>query len=282
VNPTTRQTPDAPATISSSTVCLRAEQLAVGYDSHPVVQGLTLELRAGQALALVGTNGAGKSTFLKTIAGLQPPLAGRLEVLGTYPGGTSGRMAYLNQFQSSELILPLRAADVVRMGRFSARGLLGRMTREDDDLVIASMKRMQVDNLVNAPLRSLSGGQQKRIYLAQILARNADLLVLDEPTAGLDAAGKEVYAEALKKELARGASIVVATHDIREAGTCDLVMLMARRVVALGPAREVITPNALLETFGIILVSDAPGRGLAVVESEHGHDDDQAGPAGGD
>ena len=133
---------------------------------------------------------------------------------------------------------------------------------------------MRADGLGNAPLRSLSGGQQKHVCLAQVLARDADLLVLDEPTAGLDAAGKEVYAEALEKELARGASVVVATHDIREAATCDLVMLMARRGVALGPAREVITPDALLEAFGIILVSQAQGRDLTVVESEHGHDGD--------
>ena len=268
----TRQTSDAPTGVSRPPACIRADQIAVGYAGRPVVQGLTLELGTGQALALVGMNGAGKSTFLKTIAGLQPALAGRLEVLGTQPGGASGRVAYLSQFQSSGLILPLRAVDVVRMGRFPAHGLLGRMTTADDDLVLASMKRMRVDGLVNAPLRSLSGGQQRRVYLAQVLARSADLLVLDEPTAGLDAAGKELYAEALKQELARGATAVVATHDIREAATCALVMLLARRVVALGPAREVITPNALLETFGIILVSQAQGQGLAVVESEHGHD----------
>ena len=271
---TTQRTSDPATGVSHYPACVRAEQLAVGYDSRPVVQGLTLELGPGQALALVGMNGAGKSTFLKTIAGLQPALAGRLEVLGTQPGGASGRVAYLSQFQSSGLILPLRAVDVVRMGRFPAHGLLGRMTTADDDLVVASMKRMRVDGLVNAPLRSLSGGQQKRVYLAQVLAREANLLVLDEPTAGLDAAGKEVYAEALEKELTRGASVVVATHDIREAATCDLVMLMARRVVALGSAREVITPDALLETFGIILVSHAKEGGLAVVESEHGHDGD--------
>jgi ABC-type Mn2+/Zn2+ transport system ATPase subunit len=274
VNAATRQISGAPVGVSHSPACMRAEQLAVGYDGCSVVQALTLDLGAGQALALVGMNGAGKSTFLKTIAGLLPPLAGRLEVLGTHPGGVSGRVAYLSQFQSSGLILPLRAVDVVRMGRFPAHGLLGRMTTEDDDLVVASLKRMRVDGLANAPLRSLSGGQQKRVYLAQILAQNADLLVLDEPTAGLDAAGKEVYAEALEKELARGASAVVATHDIREAAICDLVMLMARRVVALGPAREVITPDALLETFGIILVSHTKEGGLAVVESEHGHDGD--------
>ncbi len=271
---TVRQTPHgSTVTLHQAPARIRAERLSVGYDRRPIVQGLTLDLQSGQALALVGTNGAGKSTLLKAVAGLLPVLAGRLEVLGTYPGGAASRVAYLSQSQSSGFILPLRALDVVRMGRFPAHGLLGRMTSTDDDLVMAAMRRMRVDDLANASLRSLSGGQQRRIYLAQMLARAADLLVLDEPTAALDAAGKELYAEALKQELARGASVVVATHDIREAGTCDLVMLLARRVVALGPPREVITPDALLETFGIILVSQQAG-GLAVVESEHGHDHD--------
>jgi len=250
--------------------CLRADQLAVGYAQQPIVHGLTLGLGAGQALALVGMNGAGKSTLLKTIAGLLSGLAGSLEVLGTVPGGAPTRVAYLSQFQSSGLILPLRAVDVVRMGRFPAHGLFGRLTRTDDDLVRNALQRMGVEGLAEASLRALSGGQQKRVYLAQVLARRADLLVLDEPTAGLDAAGKERYAAALRQELARGAAVVVATHDIREAATCDLVLLLARRVVALGPPKAVITPAALLETFGIILVSQDAG-GLAVVESEHGH-----------
>jgi ABC-type Mn2+/Zn2+ transport system ATPase subunit len=274
VNATTQSTAGASSGKAHASACIRAQQLTLGYDRRPVVQGLTLDLLAGQALALVGTNGAGKSTFLKAVAGLLPVLEGRLEVLGTRPGGAADRVAYLSQFQSSGIILPLRAVDVVRMGRFPARGLFGRLTRADDELVIASMRRMGVDGLANASLRSLSGGQQRRVYLAQILARHAALLVLDEPTAGLDAAGKELYTAALRQELARGASVVVATHDIREAATCDLAMLLAHRVVALGPPREAITPEALLETFGIILVSQQAG-GLAVVESEHGHDHEE-------
>jgi ABC-type Mn2+/Zn2+ transport system ATPase subunit len=148
------------------------------------------------------------------------------------------------------------------------------MSAEDDDRVFAAMQRMGVDDLANAPLRSLSGGQQQRVYLAQVFAHGADLLVLDEPAASLDAAGKEIYAQAVAAELAHGASMVVATHDIREAARCDLAMLMARRVVALGPACDVITPDALLETFGIILVSQGQAGSLAVVECEHGHDCD--------
>jgi ABC-type Mn2+/Zn2+ transport system ATPase subunit len=257
-----------------STPSLRAERLTVGYDGRPVLQEITLELDKGQSLALVGMNGSGKSTLLKTIVGLLPRLGGRLEVLGARPGGAPGRVAYLSQSHSTSFVLPLRAVDVVRMGRFAARGLLGPMSKEDDDRIFTAMQRMGIGDLANAPLRSLSGGQQQRVYLAQVFAHGADLLVLDEPAASLDAAGKEIYARAVTAELARGAAVVVATHDIREAARCDLAMLLAHRVVALGPARDVITPDALLETFGIILVSQDQAGGLAVIECEHGHDCD--------
>jgi len=105
--------------------------------------------------------------------------------------------------------------------------------------------------LADTPLWYLSGGQQQRTYIAQVLAHRADLLVLDEPTAGLDAAGQEIFMAAIRKEMARGAAVITATHDIREASTCDLVMLLARQVVKIGAPAEVLTPELLLQTFGI-------------------------------
>lgn len=251
-----------------------ARQLDIGYDQETVVAGIDLELSAGQALALVGTNGSGKSTLLKTMVGLLPPRRGDLQVLGTRPGGAPGQIAYLSQFHNTGFILPLRAEDVVRMGRFSARGLLGRMMQEDDELVKTAMRTMGVDSLDDQPLRLLSGGQQQRVYLAQVLARRADLLVLDEPTSGLDAAGREVYLQAMQAERERGATVIAATHDIQEAAASDCVMLLARRVVACGSPQEVLTPGALLETFGIVLTARDQHLSVAVVEHEHGHDHD--------
>lgn len=268
MNDNHRATNTLQANSPSGEIRLRTRQLDIGYDSETVVAEITLELRSGQSLALVGINGSGKSTLLKTIVGLLPPLGGDLEVLGTRPGGAPRRIAYLSQFHTSGFVLPLRARDVVGMGRFSARGLLGQMTTEDDELVAAAMRTMGVERLADAPLRSLSGGQQQRVYLAQVLARRADLLVLDEPSAGLDAGGREVYTQAMQAELARGAAIVTATHDIQEAANCDQAMLLAHRVVAIGPGREVLTPETLLETFGIIFNRN----GIAVIEREHGHE----------
>ncbi len=266
--------------ISSTTgvaPCISASGLDIGFNKDIVVPGINFELKPGEAIALIGTNGSGKSTLLKSIVGLLPVLGGRLSVFGTIPGGAPRRLAYLSQFHASGFVLPLRVIDVVRMGRFPLHGLLGRIRRGDDEIVRAAMQAMGIEKLAEAPLRSLSGGQQQRTYLAQVLAHRADLLVLDEPTSGLDAGGRDLYLQALNDEICRGASAVIATHDIHdEAALCQQVMLLARRVVAVGKASEVITPEALLETFGIVITGDK--KRLHVLECQHGHDEtDQTG-----
>ncbi len=191
------------------------------------------------------------------------------------PGANPRRIAYLGQFHASGFVLPLRVVDVVRMGRFPLYGLWRRMSHQDDEIVHAAMRTMGIEKLADSPLRSLSGGQQHRAYLAQVLAHQADLLVLDEPTSGLDAGGRELYLHAINDELCRGASIIMATHDIQEeAALCHQVLLLARRVVAIGAPSEVITPEALLETFGIVVAGE---QKLHVLECKHGHDgEDQA------
>jgi ABC-type Mn2+/Zn2+ transport system ATPase subunit len=249
-----------------------AHGLAVGYRGEVVVDGIDVRVAPGTSLALVGTNGSGKSTLLKTLVGIQPLLRGDLRVLGRAPGDSPRGVGYLSQFHASGFVLPLRAIDVVRMARFPNQGLLGRATAEDRELVEWALERMGVIDLARSPLRSLSGGQRQRVYLAQVLARRADVLLLDEPDAGLDAAGREHYLDAFAGELRRGAAIVTATHDIGEAIEYAQVLLLARRVVALGPGREVLTPDRLMETFGIVIRDphiEHAGR-FTVAERSHG------------
>jgi ABC-type Mn2+/Zn2+ transport system ATPase subunit len=251
------------------TPCVEAQHLDIGYAGDVVVADISFELIPGQAIALIGTNGSGKSTLLKTIVGLIPPLGGQLSVFDMPPGNNHRRIAYLGQFHASGFVLPLRAVDVVRMGRFPLHGLWRRMGHKDDEAVLAAMQAMGIENLADAPLRSLSGGQQQRTYLAQVLAHGADLLVLDEPTSGLDASGRELYLRAIDNEICRGASIIIATHDIQdEAALCHQVLLLARKVVAVGAPREVLTPEALLETFGIVVTDK---KRVHVLSCKHGH-----------
>ncbi|MEY2524662.1 MAG: hypothetical protein QOJ66_3227 [Ilumatobacteraceae bacterium] len=237
---------------------ITAAGLTVGYGSEAVVEGITFSLLPGESLALVGSNGSGKSTLLKTVLGLIPPLSGKLRVLQTVPGSCPQRIAYLGQTHPSSSVIALGATEVVRMGRFASLGLFGRTTARDRQLVHDCMVQMDISHLAHHPRQSMSGGQQQRTYLAQVLAHEADLLVLDEPTAGLDLSGRERYRRLVAAALARGAAVVTATHDIGEASECDQVVLLNRRVVAQGPPREVLTAEQLLETFGITL----PKRGL--------------------
>jgi ABC-type Mn2+/Zn2+ transport system ATPase subunit len=271
-----------PSTVTASPA-VRTHDLAVGHARLPVVDGLDLLLPPGRVLALVGSNGSGKSTLLKTLVGLLEPLGGTLEVLGGNARRSHGRspnargdrdggggVAYLGQFHTERTPLPLRALDVVRMGRFARLGLWGRLRAADHDAVQRAMDRMGITPLADAAVRSLSGGQRQRVYLAQVLAAEADLLLLDEPTAGLDAPGHERYEAAVADEVARGAAVVVATHDIGEAARADQVLLLARRVVAYGPPGDVLRPDHLLETFGVAL-RDVGGL-LVRTGDDHGHD----------
>jgi len=255
----------------TAVAAIEAGGLAVGYDGRAVVTGLDLHLPAGGTLVVLGTNGSGKSTLVKTLVGLIPPVAGTVRVLGDAPGRHPRRVAYLGQVKVSGFALPIRARDVVTMGRFAERRLLGRITREDRRLVDASMERMGAATLADAPVADLSGGQRQRVHIAQALAWRADLIVLDEPTSGLDVAGRELLLAALAEERARGAAVVMCTHDIRDAAAADQALLLAGRVVASGRPADVLTREALMETFGLVL-GELPGGGELVMDPVHRHD----------
>lgn len=246
---------------------VKAVDLRVGYAHKPVLDHVQIELRAGESLALVGTNGSGKSTLLKTLVGLLSPLGGSLEL-------DRSQLAYLAQFHSVNSLLPLRVLDVVTMARYSRAGLLRRLTSSDRAAVATAMERTRVNDLAQRPLRSLSGGQRQRVFLAQALARDASVLVLDEPTAGLDAGSAERYLQIVREELDRGVAVITATHDIAEALACDQALLLAGRVVAAGNPHDALNAERLLEAFGIALHSVPHGghHDLVVTAAPHAHD----------
>jgi ABC-type Mn2+/Zn2+ transport system ATPase subunit len=229
---------------------MTATDLTVGYGAHPVIEGVSFDLAPGALLCLIGTNGSGKSTLLKTLAGLIAPIGGHVAVLGGSPGAQPARVAYLAQRPASSFTLPIRAADVVAMGRFAHLGLLRRPRAVDRQLCVDSMHRMGVTPFANRPLLELSGGQQQRTHLAQALTRRADVLLLDEPTAGLDPAGRDVFATAIAAERERGCAVVMATHDLADADDADLVLLLAARLVAIGAPADVLTDENLRASFG--------------------------------
>lgn len=229
---------------------IHARSLSVGYDRRPVVGDMTFDLAPGDLMVLIGTNGSGKSTLLKTLAGMRAPLSGDVSILNERPGALPSRVAFLPQHPVSSHTLPLRAEDVVGMGRFAHLGLLKRNTPADRLIVDESMTRTGVREFAKLPLRDLSGGQQQRTHLAQVLARQAEVLLLDEPTAGLDVNGRRAVADLIAQERVRGVTVVMATHEISDAESATTVMLLAQRVVANGSPAEVLRDEYLRECFG--------------------------------
>jgi ABC-type Mn2+/Zn2+ transport system ATPase subunit len=207
-------------------------------------------MHPGELLVLIGTNGSGKSTLLKTLAGLIHPVHGDLYVLGQHAGQLPTRVAYLPQHPVSSHTLPLQVRDVVTMGRFAHLGLFRRTSSSDRAIVSSAMQRTGIDAQANKPIRDLSGGQQQRTHLAQVLAREAEILLLDEPTAGLDINGRKLVAELIAAERARGVTVVMATHELADAEQATSVMLLAQRVVSMGPPQEALRDEYLRECFG--------------------------------
>jgi ABC-type Mn2+/Zn2+ transport system ATPase subunit len=233
-----------------NTATISADHLCVGYGKHPVVEGVMLDMHPGELLVLIGTNGSGKSTLLKTLAGLIHPVHGDLHVLGQHAGQLPTRVAYLPQHPVSSHTLPLQVRDVVTMGRFAHLGLFKRTSSTDRTIVSSAMQRTGIDAQANKPIRDLSGGQQQRTHLAQVLAREAEILLLDEPTAGLDINGRKLVAELIAAERARGVTVVMATHELADAEHATSVLLLAQRVVSMGPPQEALRDEYLRECFG--------------------------------
>jgi ABC-type Mn2+/Zn2+ transport system ATPase subunit len=239
---------------------VEATGVAVAYGARVVLRDCDLRLPAGAVTALVGPNGSGKSTLLSAIAGLVPVIAGDLRVLGNRPGrnGLTSRVAYVLQSTPANESLPVTVREVVTMGRYARRGMLGRLTAADRRAVDAALDRLDIADLADRHLRELSGGQRQRVLVAQGLAQEAELLLLDEPVTGLDLASREAIMSVTADVRDAGGAGVVATHDLADAERADHAVLLAGTVVADGSPSDVITAAHLRIAYRGRHITDEP------------------------
>ena len=232
-------------------LALRVTGLHARYRDRVALDGVDLELRAGQRLGVIGPNGAGKSTLLKAVVGLVRPERGTIEVEGRPAHRRRGRVAYLAQRAPVDLEHPAQVRDVVAMGRYPTRGPIGRLRRDDHEQVHAAIERVGLLEHARTRIGELSGGQQQRALLARALAQQAPVLLLDEPYAGLDAVTCDVIDRELARAAADGAAVMVVNHDLvglRE--RYERLLVLARHVVAEGPASRVLTRQVLSRAYG--------------------------------
>jgi manganese transport system ATP-binding protein len=176
--------------------------------------------------------------------------------------------------QSTEVdeSLPITVREVVAMGCYARRGLLGRLKVEDHAAIDAAMDRLRIADLARRHLRELSGGQRQRVYVAQGLVQGGEVLLLDEPVTGLDVVSRQTILEVVREERAAGRTVVLSTHDLGEAATADNVVLLAGRVVAAGAPRDVLTDEWLTAAYEGRLLRLAGGV-VVVDEAQHHHHD---------
>jgi manganese transport system ATP-binding protein len=224
-----------------------ATDLELAYGSHVVLEAASFTIPTGAVTALIGPNGAGKSTLLHALAGLLPPRSGHLDVPS---GRRRGGVAYVLQATHVNEHLPITVREAVRMGRYATAGPWRRLQAHDRRAVDEALEALAITELANRPLHQLSGGQRQRAFVAQGLAQQADLLLLDEPVTGLDVVSRQHILEAIAAEREAGRTVVVSTHDLGDAAAADHLLLLASRVVASGPPAAVLTDENLAEAYG--------------------------------
>ncbi|MEU2031050.1 zinc ABC transporter ATP-binding protein AztA [Nocardia amamiensis] len=213
---------------------IRIAELSAGYRGHPVLHELSVTIPGGQITALVGPNGSGKSTLLGVLAGVITPTTGTLS-----PG--HARPAFVVQHSSVPATLPITVHETVAMGRWAHRGAWRRLTRRDRTIVRDYLDRMDIADLADRRLDTLSGGQRQRTLLAQALAQESGLLLLDEPTTGLDALAQQEISEAIRRVGDQGVTVVHATHSREDALRADhCLLLRGGRIAAEGDPHTVL------------------------------------------
>ncbi len=230
---------------------LAVRGLTVSYGQKPAVFSVDMTVQPGAMTAIIGPNGAGKSTLLKAALGIVSPLSGQITVFGKPLDKQRERIAYVPQRASVDWDFPTRVIDVVLMGLSRQLGLLGRIKARHMSRAMDCLQRVGMRDFADRQIGQLSGGQQQRVFLARALAQDADLYLLDEPFAGVDAATEKAIIAVLKSLREAGKTVVAVHHDLATVTDYfDHVFLINTRKVAEGPVAEAFTAETLQSAYG--------------------------------
>lgn len=251
---------DRSRSLSGVEPAITVHRLEVRFGDAVALAGVDLEIAAGSSLAVIGPNGSGKSTLLGAVAGTLVPHAGSV-VTG------DRRVALVLQSTDVDRSLPITVRESVALARYPHLGLFRPFRRSDRQVVEASLERLAVSDLADRQLHELSGGQRQRVMVAQGLAQQADVLLLDEPVNGLDLVSRAIILEVIEQELSVGTTVAITTHDLDEARRFDRVLLLDTEPVADGRPDEVLTVKNLRRAFGGQLID--LGDGIVVDDPHH-------------
>jgi zinc transport system ATP-binding protein len=238
-----------------------------GYADHLVVSGVTLDIHSGEVVAILGPNGSGKSTLVKGLLGLNEHLGGQVALFGTPVDHfrEHSRLGYVPQRHTLSASVRATAAEIVAIGRLPHQGWLGRANQRDRQIIRESLAVVGLDDRADVDVSTLSGGQQRRVLIARALAAQPDVLIMDEPTAGVDLASQEVLSQVLARLAERGTTMLIVTHEL------PALSEILTRIVQLDGGRV---------TFDGTPAEYAGSQGSRTTSHNgHHHDEDQHVPA---
>ena len=241
---------------------IRLSEVTVSYDRTPALSDVTLDITERSFAGVVGPSGAGKTTLLRAMLGTVKPVS------GTVTRAADLAVSYVPQLETVNWNFPVTVAECVLMGRTTGR-VLPWASRAEKAEVHAVLKRLGIAELASRHIRDLSGGQQQRMFLARALVRRPQVVLLDEPTSGVDVSTRHEVLHLLADLHADGIGIVLTTHDLNGmAAHLPHLICVNQRIVAAGTPAEVITPIVLEKTFGARL-EVLQHLGMPVVVDDH-------------
>ncbi|MDA7951096.1 MAG: metal ABC transporter ATP-binding protein [Pirellulaceae bacterium] len=231
-------------------VAIEIEHITVSYGPVPALLDVSCTIAKGELTGIIGPNGSGKSTLMKTILGFVKPDIGRVQIFGLGADKAKGKVAYVPQRGAVDWDFPITVREVTLMGRYGGVPWWKNLSSSDYAAADEALEKVRMADFRDRQIGQLSGGQQQRVFMARALAQGADILLLDEPFAGVDAATERAILEILEQTKQEGKTLVVVHHDLATAAEYfDTLLLLKQRCFAFGPPRQVLQPDLLCEVY---------------------------------
>jgi ABC-type Mn2+/Zn2+ transport system ATPase subunit len=250
---------------------IRFTQATLGYGKKAVLRDISFSIEAGEYFGLVGPNGAGKTTIVRTILGSLKPLAGAVDIARLNDHAL--RFGYVPQRDTVDTVLPYTTQEVVMMGRFRQRGYLRRPGPTDRKVVADSLAHVRLEDAAKRPFKDLSGGQKQRALIARALATEPDMLVLDEPTNGMDLASRTSILNLISElHQENSMTVLLVSHLLDDvARSVDRLAVVEREVFSVGTVEEVLTAGNLTMIYGMpVTVERIQGQTIVLTGGAHG------------
>ncbi|MGB3222573.1 MAG: metal ABC transporter ATP-binding protein [Desulforhopalus sp.] len=236
--------------ITKQIPAIEVRHLTVSYGERPALLDVSVSIEPDQLVGVIGPNGSGKSTLIKAILGFVRPDVGEVRIAGKNVDRTKGLVAYVPQRGAVDWDFPITVKEVALMGRYQQIPWYRSLRKIDHEAALDALAMVRMSDFADRQIGQLSGGQQQRVFLARALAQGAEILLLDEPFAGVDAATERAILDVLERAKAAGKTLVVVHHDLTTAAEYfDNLILLKQRLYAYGPPQLVLQEELLSQVY---------------------------------